>query len=423
MQLRWTYDVGKVLAYPHVACRDDQGQAMVVVRELEGSTLIRLDPGQGLRWRTQLPVMPAPQASNEHRGLLCARWHPSQHSCLFTHEDNRVYEIDIRDGQIRRNWEMEFPIETLTFSRLQSGEFQMVVGGKEGQVLGVDANQRIRWRFNGVPKPVCHWFFPFDLDGDGADELFFSLDHCTPTDTDGYFYCLSSSGELRWSKKVIEEISEEIDPHDAHVDCLAVGDVDGDGHNELVASSGPALFDHQGRRRWLLPHVVEHGQHVRILPRSAGKELQIVLVNSWSRRPNVTSLNAAGEVLWRFAPPRHLFEITPLDYDGDGRLEIACPEQSFRFGARGAYGVSILNLDGQLIDAIEFEDAGSRNYDSRYASFVQDAWVDNSPPHYQGPAPSGWGGTSWSCALDLDGDQRDELVLTTWDGRILIFGM
>lgn len=414
LQLLWTYDTGAALSYPLLACRDDDGQPMVVVQDMQGPSVMRLQPHGGLVWQTTLPVTPAAEEGMGGRLLTRARWHLNQPTRLFTHDADVVFEIDPRDGSILRSLRLDFVIHALAFARLSSGEFQLVVGGPVGQVLAFDRNFAVRWHFTGKPGPLFHSIFVFDFDGDGNDDIFFSLDAAP----EGHLYRLSARGETRWEKS----IPKELDSLDGHVDTLAFGDVDGDGYNEMVTCTGPALFDHQGTRRWLLPAVVDHGQVVQLLPRPEGDGCQIVIVDAWTRHPRITSLDASGDILWRFEPKKHIFNLISLDCNGDGKLEVLCAEQSFRFAEKGVYQISVLDLNGNLLDVTDFEDTGSVNYDSFHAGFIQGAWKDNGPLDYEGPPLVGWGGTAYVCACDLDGDKCDEIVLTTWDGRVLVYG-
>jgi hypothetical protein len=75
-----------------------------------------------------------------------------------------------------------------------------------------------------------------------------------------------------------------------------------------------------------------------------------------------------------------------------------------------------------VLEVIEFTDGGSPKYDSYHGAFIQKTWAEHAPLDYAGTPPVGWGGTHFACACDLDGDGRDEVLLTTWDGRVLAYG-
>ena len=54
---------------------------------------------------------------------------------------------------------------------------------------------------------------------------------------------------------------------DTHVDFLVVADIDDDGRPEIVTSTGFAMFDVDGKRRWSLTDThpeAEHGQWVQV---------------------------------------------------------------------------------------------------------------------------------------------------------------
>jgi len=125
-----------------------------------------------------------------------------------------------------------------------------------------------------------------DLDGDGHDEV---IAGACLIDHDGRFV---------WNRKDLPRINYD------HNDSVAIADLERDGRLSVLLSTGLWCLDPQGNVRWGFAHTVCHGQHVwvePIIPDSP--RLQIVLVD-WRcyvglQPPHVVYLiDGDGAVLW-----------------------------------------------------------------------------------------------------------------------------
>ena len=125
-----------------------------------------------------------------------------------------------------------------------------------------------------------------DLDGDGHDE---AVVGATLIDHDGRFL---------WNRKDLPRINAD------HNDSVAIADIDRDGNQSILLSSGLWCLDPDGNARWGFGYTVCHGQHVWACPVIPGStRLQILLVD-WRcyvglEPPHaVYLLDGDGTVLW-----------------------------------------------------------------------------------------------------------------------------
>lgn len=154
-----------------------------------------------------------------------------------------------------------------------------------------------------------------DVDGDGHDEV---LCGATLADHDG---------TVLWSRADLPKVKGD------HVDGAVIADVNGDGEKEIFFATGGYLLDASGKVLWGLGDKVIHGQCAQ-----AGKlredvdGLQIVLNDeNWSRNladgrtPLVYVLDKDGRELLKV--PCGAGQQGPMlgDWDGDGLSELLVP--------------------------------------------------------------------------------------------------
>ncbi|MBI2194154.1 MAG: hypothetical protein HYU36_19435 [Planctomycetes bacterium] len=145
------------------------------------------------------------------------------------------------------------------------------------------------------PFPGAEARFPYgfghtpalaDLDGDGHEEV---VAGATLIDHDGRFV---------WNRKDLPRINAD------HNDSIAIADLERNGRLSILLSTGLHCVRPDGRSLWGFGHTVCHGQHVRaFLANPASRWLQILLVDwrcyTGAEPPHaVYLLNGDGTVLW-----------------------------------------------------------------------------------------------------------------------------
>lgn len=111
-----------------------------------------------------------------------------------------------------------------------------------------------RWRTEVPSRRFEDCMYAGDLDGDGRDEVAFSLSDVRQ------FWLMDGRGEVRWKVSVPEAIGD-----DTHVDDFRY--LDHPVHGRCIATgTGGALIDAQGRVLWTLRETLHHGQTVQVLP-------------------------------------------------------------------------------------------------------------------------------------------------------------
>jgi len=125
-----------------------------------------------------------------------------------------------------------------------------------------------------------------DVDGDGHDEM---VAGASLVDHDGRFV---------WNRKDLPRINYD------HNDSVAIADLERDGRPSILLSTGLYCLDPDGNVRWGFAHTVCHGQHVWAAPIIPGSpRLQVLLVD-WRtyvglEPPHVIYLiDGDGTVLW-----------------------------------------------------------------------------------------------------------------------------
>jgi rhamnogalacturonan endolyase len=233
--------------------------------------------------------------------------------------------------------------------------------GHRGDIILKDRYENA-WAFDDQLQPLwkvtCntgHFPFPGDTDSDGRDEI--SL---------GYSR-FSSTGELTWSH---DQTFQD------HADSVAVVDLDGDGQRETLwaaSDEGFVLLDESGLPRQHLR--IGHAQNLTVADlRPDQPGLEVAIANFWKNQGLIHILDSRGNVIADFEPrPEHGSTLAPAFWKGDGSELLFLNPDPVHGGLYDGSGRKLVTLpaDGHPTKA----------YD----------------------------------ALDLTGDQRDELVV--WDSR------
>lgn len=126
----------------------------------------------------------------------------------------------------------------------------IILKNRYHKVWALDTEYKVMWEHEGN---VGHYPWPYDLNGDGKDELIAG------------YTVLDGNGKYLW----------EIDMKD-HADCIWVGDINGDGKPEAVIGGDDiTAYSHDGKLLWRFTDTVE-SQNVAIgnlRPENPGLEI------------------------------------------------------------------------------------------------------------------------------------------------------
>jgi hypothetical protein len=209
-----------------------------------------------------------------------------------------------------------------------SGRLDLVVGDPLDQPPGY-TNTRLYW-FECPTDPTQRWqphvitdqFRKYhdqavgDVDGDGEVEIVFASQG---EQVVGYFDIPADPSASPWPEAYLHLVAE-----DTHVEGLAVADLDGDGENEILA--GPNIFKRGTDEKWartVLPVELDPRTCVAVGDLTGNGHLDIVLSEGeldrarviWLRGPNWEPA-LLGEKFY------HAHSLEVADMDGNGRLDI-----------------------------------------------------------------------------------------------------
>ena len=280
-------------------------------------------------------------------------------------------EIIVADGKTgKRLRSVPTPVNTST--RVPFNRFPRILGdslmvanlrgqGHRGDIVLKDRYQQA-WAFDDQLKPLwtveCntgHFPFPIDTDGVGREEISLGYSRWSP------------AGKMLWSH---DQLFKD------HADSVAVVDLDGDGSLETImgcSDEGFVMLDASGvpRLHLRLGHV-QNLTVAELRPDLPG--LEIATANFWKNQGLIHILDRRGNIVADFEPrPEHGSSIVPVNWKGDGTELILIGPDPIDGGLFDGFGHRVVQLpaDGHP----------SKAYD----------------------------------ALDLTGDNRDELVL--WDSQ------
>jgi hypothetical protein len=209
-----------------------------------------------------------------------------------------------------------------------SGRLDLIVGDPLDHPPGY-GNTKLYW-FECPPDPTGRWtphvitdqFVKYhdqavgDVDGDGEMEIVFASQGAQVV---GYFDLPADLSASPWPEACLHVIAQE-----AHVEGLAVADLDGDGEAEILA--GPHIFKRDADGVWTrtsLPVELDARTCVAVGDLTGDGQLDIVLSEGELDRARVLWLRGPGwepTVLGEGFFHAHSLEVA--DMDGNGRLDI-----------------------------------------------------------------------------------------------------
>ncbi len=191
-----------------------------------------------------------------------------------------------------------------------------------------------------------HYPYPYDLDGDGRDEL--------------------AIGYALWDHRGRQLWTRDAELHD-HADGIAAGNFSGDPAAEAKiyawgSDEGFLMFDQRGT---ILKHVrIGHAQTASVgkyLPEKPG--LQLMCINFW-KNPGIVSLfDHAGNLLLQQEPIHSGSPMLPVNWRGDGQ-EFVLLSGNTREGGM---------IDGSLRRVVLFPDDGHPDLAAYVANVTGDA--------------------------------------------------
>ena len=329
----------------------------------DGNDIVRLDNSGNEVWRTTL-IDPS-VTSNQKRWARYAVGTPALADLdgdggkeIISHASHgEVVALDA-DGEIRWRWPgfgakgSSIPIAADLDG---DGRDEILAPSQTGWLACLNHDGTVRWRFSGESYRVSMPSVA-DVDGDGALEVLYGVDQ-------GKVFALRADGSLMWVAKG-PSVAEHMRPWFGRSRAM-VTDGDGDGRNEvyILASHPPGenfffSFDAvNGRFRWKAP-TQSHGYlGVGIADLDGDGDMDMIV---GGKKTVMERIDVDGNVVWNrplggnayFWPP------TFADLNNDGVVEII---QGVRHRSTDGLGTSlyIVSPDGDVLSAIGNDDKGA----------------------------------------------------------------
>jgi hypothetical protein len=273
-------------------------------------------------------------------------------------KDFKLQVLEGRTGRVRKwvwmppaqadNGKKPFTLtngDALAFVNLtgQTSRRELLVKDRYSNFWTFDHGLNRLWQGQGQ---TGHYPYPFDLDGDGRDEL--------------------AIGYALWDHRGHQIWSRDAELKD-HADGVAVGNFSGDPQAEprvyaWGSDEGFLMFD---RRGTILKHArIGHAQTASVgkyLPDQAG--LQLMCINFW-KNPGIISLfDHNGNLLGQEEPIHSGSPMLPVNWRGDGQ-EFVLLSGNAREGGM---------IDGKMRRAVMFPDDGHPDLAAYVANVTGDA--------------------------------------------------
>jgi len=264
---------------------------------------------------------------------------------VFAGIEREILVFAGKDGSIRRRLPLPEGLrvaDCIAFARLtrKGRATDIVIKDRYERIWAYDADGNLLWT---IEKPgghmTCHHPMPFDLDGDGYDEMMAG------------YSLIDRAGKILWTVR-----SEKIDLARGHLDCARLLGRGADPNSARIALSycganGVALVDGAGKTLWEIPGAhfesIDVGEVRSDIP---GMEVVVDIDHRPFGDGPIWIISESGDVLGRYktnyARYHHL-----VDWDGDGALEIVLPNALRIVDGRGGT-VARLGVPDGLRDAL-----------------------------------------------------------------------
>jgi hypothetical protein len=283
----------------------------------------------------------------------------------------KLYVLDGRNGAVKNVRPLPLnPDKESTFGRLVGDAIvianfrglarpsDIVIKNRYRQIWALDNDLNLLWTHAFPTWQSGHFAQPYDLDGDGRDELYIG-------------YCLlGPDGEVRWAHDWHDHTDEiAIGPFDPDRDDVQIATVCGEAGFNILAADGKVLYR----------EMLGHAQRLSAAKfRADLPGLQFYVSTYWGSAGILSLHDCWGKRLFEVEPRSLGNVLNPVNWTGQG-TELALLSGSWEHGGM---------LDGHGRRVVRFPDDGH--------------------PEMCGEA------------LDLTGDARDEVVL--WDmDRLCIY--